>query len=897
MTRRLSGLVYRKLDLHVHTPTSPCFEDKSVTAADIVSQALAAGLDGIAVTDHNSGASVDDVKKAARGTGLTVFPGAEIHCAGGEAGIHVIALLDPSRGTKDIESLLSKAGLSPGQYGDPEALAKSAEQVVDIIEGVGGIAVLAHANSSKGALADMKGQQRAKLFGLPSLRAVEVTESDFRKAKGKRAIDFLSGSDNAYGNRFLAVYVASDNPALGDDGTSSGRHCLSGVGRAYSYFKTEEVPTIEALRQCFIDPAVRIRLPKTVVPGTPEEVEPYPRIVSITANDGFLEGQTFEFHSGLNTVVGPKGSGKSLLVELLRFALDSESSVPEIVADQRSKLEKRLGVHGEVKVELADRTGSTQVIARTYHPGDGHPYSEPTMLDVAHDFGVLFLSQGEMVRIAEDPGRQMAFLDAFFDFREFAAEAERLEGELCKVDQELAVAIGNQKAVRAAERRVKALTQRIKQLDKALKDKAFRDYFAQQERVAAAKRLCACIEGDISTLETARDDLNLLPPAVVPDSMVKDPPLQRARDIAGESRARTAKALEDAATKARADLTRAQKERDLVATVFEKARAAYLRKAHELGGNQKTLAAEREKKQGELEGEESKLARLKRSAGGAKDTAKRRNGLLDELEDVREAYSKARRDLCARITGESGGKVRVSVTEEGNRDVFRARLVDLKKGSYVSAVDIDAIVQGTTPRRLIGATLSFDFRTEDRDKPLQTIADSTGVDLATVRKLAEYLLDSRTPKELLALQYEAAPTDRPSIEVRVGEGDYAPIDEVSTGQKCTGLVVIALSATDAPVVIDQPEDALDISSIWNDTCQTLRARKEYQQFVVTSHSSNLAVASDTDLYSVLAADAARAEIVECGALDGQDVRMQVLTLLEGGRQAYEMKSKKYGIKP
>ena len=63
-TSHRHGLRFHKLDLHLHTPASRCFGDKSVTAEMIVADAIQKGLVGIAVTDHNSGAWIDLVKAA-----------------------------------------------------------------------------------------------------------------------------------------------------------------------------------------------------------------------------------------------------------------------------------------------------------------------------------------------------------------------------------------------------------------------------------------------------------------------------------------------------------------------------------------------------------------------------------------------------------------------------------------------------------------------------------------------------------------------------------------------------------------------------------------------------------------------------------------------------------------
>jgi PHP family Zn ribbon phosphoesterase len=162
------GLKFKKLDLHVHTPASKCFNDDGVKPEAIVREALAKNLAGIAVTDHNSGAWVDSIKKAAAGKGLTIFPGVEITCTGGKEGIHIIALFDPSGGTADIESLLKNLGLKPIQYGDINTVVKmDLISLAEIIMRRGGLAILAHGNSSRGALEDMRGQQRIDLIQSP----------------------------------------------------------------------------------------------------------------------------------------------------------------------------------------------------------------------------------------------------------------------------------------------------------------------------------------------------------------------------------------------------------------------------------------------------------------------------------------------------------------------------------------------------------------------------------------------------------------------------------------------------------------------------------------------------------------------------------------------------------
>lgn len=78
-------------------------------------------------------------------------------------------------------------------------------------------------------------------------------------------------------------------------------------------------------------------------------------------------------------------------------------------------------------------------------------------------------------------------------------------------------------------------------------------------------------------------------------------------------------------------------------------------------------------------------------------------------------------------------------------------------------------------------------------------------------------------------------------------------------------------------------------------CLKLRGGKDARQFVFTTHSASLAVASDTDKYLVLEADAVSGKVVYTGAIDTEVVRQQIIEYLEGGVPTYRSKYLKYNI--
>ena len=196
-----SGLERVALDLHVHSPASHDWRDRAVSAEDLVAQALAKGLDGMAITDHESGQFIDQLRAAAEGTGLTIIPGVELNNLAGNDGIHLIALFDLDMTGNDVDHFLSSIGALKGTGASVTRGTATAGilEVLEEIEDRGGIAVLAHCQSSKGSLAEMRGPVRTQLVRHPVVLAAEArAEEHFdetKKATRKRTWDWLDGTD------------------------------------------------------------------------------------------------------------------------------------------------------------------------------------------------------------------------------------------------------------------------------------------------------------------------------------------------------------------------------------------------------------------------------------------------------------------------------------------------------------------------------------------------------------------------------------------------------------------------------------------------------------------------------------------------------------------------------
>jgi hypothetical protein len=884
----MKGLRFHKLDLHIHTPASKDFNrpdgisDDDI-AASIVRTSIEKGLDGIAITDHNSAVWIDRMREAAVGTPLVVFPGVEITATGGKTGgIHVIALFDPSKNASHVADLLSKLDLAPEDHGkETTVVNRTPDQVVEMISRVGALPVLAHANSSRGLLHDMTGESRIKTIQNPLLMAVEGTDFDNadKKATRKRVFDLLDGTDPNYKTK-LAVYQSSDNLALGTEGG----HCVEGIAGRSTFFKMERID-LASLRNCFEDPDVRIRH------LLDESERVYPRIAAIQVTGGFLDELGLDLHSGLNTIIGGKGTGKSLLIEFLRFALAQPSTNPNVNADYESKLAERLNTYGSVAVKVVLETGQEIELERQFNPQEGNPFVTGPDVDVGRLFPVLFLSQNEIIRVAESEREQLVFIDRFFDFQSHVNQISQLEKDLKLLDKQFADSIRALIESDELKRKIATIETEIKGIDVALKNPTFEKFAkleAKQNGLAASTGYSDSLIGKIDS--AARMFLDVPTPAYS-QSVAEDPAIKRAEKIVSDIRTLVANKFQELSEALQTSRAALVKEEQETIGPYSQGKQEYEELVRASGGNYQAIATKRLRLIKELEGLQTQYAKFREQADKAGPLNTYRNATLDKLAQGYAAYGRERRTKCKRFEIESGGKLKIGITESSNVDVFKTRMAELKRGSYLRDADIETVCEKVTPRELIQEILRFAVRRFPAK--LQTLANKAEVEVEWLSTLANYLLDSVALEDLLELQYRAVPRDRPDIQYRLSDGAYAPLARVSVGQKCTAMLIMALSDGNMPIVIDQPEDSLDIKTVWDDVCVKLRKGKDCRQFIFTTHNSSLAVASDTDYYVIMEADASKGEVKEVGAMDHEPINTHVLEHLEGGIDTYKRKYVKY----
>jgi hypothetical protein len=164
--------------------------------------------------------------------------------------------------------------------------------------------------------------------------------------------------------------------------------------------------------------------------------------------------------------------------------------------------------------------------------------------------------------------------------------------------------------------------------------------------------------------------------------------------------------------------------------------------------------------------------------------------------------------------------------------------------------------------------------------------------IASLPRLALLELEETPLRISTAIELNPAPEGAPHA--------WTSIEQLSHGQQAIAVLLLLLLDSDAPLIVDQPEDDLDNRFISSRVVPAVRAAKHHRQFLFSTHNANVPVLADAELVIGLSAsdaDQRRAE-VRCehlGGVDTPSVRALIEQRLEGGRDAFEARRRRYRL--
>ena len=146
----------------------------------------------------------------------------------------------------------------------------------------------------------------------------------------------------------------------------------------------------------------------------------------------------------------------------------------------------------------------------------------------------------------------------------------------------------------------------------------------------------------------------------------------------------------------------------------------------------------------------------------------------------------------------------------------------------------------------------------------------------------------------------AAPNDF-IVMTYVDEGKDIAFSKASPGQQASALLELLLRQSAGTLIIDQPEDDLDNRVIMR-IVQLIRTSKNSRQLIFATHNPNIMVNGDADKVVALKAgdpvvgntpENPRVELFLDGAIETPPVREAITHIMEGGKDAFDLRSRKY----
>ena len=904
------GAVFRRCALQVNPHHYlRTFRDQDIDgdarshAETIVAEAVELGVSVLAITDHNDVSDVPSFRAAAEGRAVAIFPGFELTSS---EGIHVLCIYPPDTGQERLGRLLGEFGIldtgpssNLSNHTFDEVLAKVHEQQ--------GISVAAHVVHDNGLFDVISGQARINAWRSEDLLAIQIPETVADLTPDVRQI--VENKNPQYrrvrpvGEKLAVAAVNARDVTKSEDLRHPSATC---------WIKMSEV-SIEGLRQAFLDPGSRIRL--TSREAEPESEE-HAELAAIAWEGGFLDGTAVHFNPNLNVLIGGRGAGKSTVIESLRYVLGLD---PAGEVAQRAHL-------GIVRQVLRSGT-KVSLLARCRRPANREYRIErtvpnpPVIRDETGKVSSLLPSeilprvevygQHEISELARSREKLTRLLDRFVkrdetlsrrkadvrrDLEKTRRSIDDVRTELNGIEKRLAALPGLEETLERY--REAGLEERLRERSLLVREERVLD--SVSERIDPLRE---CLEGFRRELPV--DRVFLSPKALegLPGREILSGAGGILERLSREVEA-SVRGLDEALSRADREITdihsRWNERKRNVQNTYEKILRELQRSAVD-GEEFIRLRSEIENLR-PLRERESLLRRLE------KEHADRRRTLLAEWEGLK-AEEFRLLDRAARKVGRKlRDRVQARVTAAGNREPLFQLLRDEVDGRLSEAIEALARMRDLSLPEFVescrkGPDAVKDLTSVSLHQALTDIIDGDlstySIPPAQAKRLAE------APDEVLMRIEELELPSVTTIRLNTAPSGEPPswqaLDDLSTGQKATAVLLLLLLESDGPLIVDQPEDDLDNRFITEGVVPRMREEKTRRQFIFSTHNANIPVLGDAELILALSPEGeagegkARIAPDHRGSIDSQPVREIVEELLEGGKDAFETRRRKYGF--
>lgn len=937
------GARFYKCDLHMHTPVdrrhwlgdhlppNPTESGFRNAARAFIGRCYEVGLEVIAITDHNFASkefikylkeSIDELSSE-RGYKMILFPGFEIIGPVG-IGAHLVCIFEPDADLEAVDGRLTLLGLPPDRRfyddGKPQPIPTSDmtfEKMLRIIQGdpaCRGICFGAHPNTDGIMDGDTIEQWWSQeIIRNESFLCMELPKArqEYTNQPGSSLLkSILLNIDGRYVRRRpIATVCNSDTKKMYPDGDNR-----NFIGYRHTWIKMSN-PSIEALRQAFLDHESRIQFG----PTRPEDQYTHPKVRRIIVRGAkFLEDQEVELSHNLNTLIGGRGSGKSTLIEYLRIALNKGEPTGEEAKKNFEKLRETITDDTLIRISL-EKDGQEWILeskgGNLPEVAEGSPVP-----DIARFFPVRIFSQREIYSISEDRFARTQLIDehelARSELSKLKREAEEIVTEIRQLNQQIVSQLAIEEQERILKTELLELQVRLERLKKLEEPLAQWKGFLVEEKLF--EEIKTHTSDVTNVLRQALEQIATVAQAIsggLPETPSKDLIGNIVRDVSlhiEKLHSSIGSVLKDFESNIYAIL-HGQPLQEW-GQRYEAARRKYdeLRQQLTESGADPDQYLSYQKKLREKEDELKSLQKRLEEVKSARDRLEKK---IAELQEIWKKETEIRINVAKQLMGKvpktrnNQPFVTIAIEPFGDDRAFLEKMKPfLKDRRRISDEEWDGFVWEVF--RASRTADSPKLPTEILRSWVEALREGKevpGCPWSSRDRKVQALLEWMNHETLTNLRMERIP-DRVRIKLYRQDGsEVGELEEgLSVGQRCTAILALLLAADNAPAIIDQPEDDLDNEFVYRELVPMLRelsgknsdggtVSRSQRQIIVATHNANIPVNADAELIIALEARNNRGIIRALGALDRVSVSNAVKEIMEGSEDAFRKRFEKYGF--
>ena len=841
------GSEWRKWDLHVHTASSYDYKDKANDANDKLVQVLLENeIAAIAITDHFviDKNRIQQIREKVNGR-ITVFPGVELRCDKGTSNLHIILIFDEKADLDTLEEDFKVFKRNQGKsIADNERIYWDFNDVVEFAKTHNAIITI-HAGKKSNGLDRMISNT------LPHQEAIkEEIATNVDIFEMGRVADF----DNYKKHVFPAVGV---KPMI----VCSDNHCPSEYPKdRYLWIKSDL--TFSGFKQILFEPDERV----CVQLEKPDYKAPFRVIDSISLDEKSFWNDTIYLNGNLNTIIGGRSTGKSTLLNAIARKLDCPIE----------KLTQKDGYNDYIEEHFS---------GVSIHWSDGQ---EDNTRDVD------YYPQSYMYQIAND-GKKLDRIicdnimeDKKDAISKYIKNNNQLETDLHTTilslfqEQEKYKALSSQlrekgnksaisKEIGDLEIKVKSLTDQTQ-----ITEAEIERYKADTETLSQIEQKNNAIHRDITTLE----------------SLINTPILasnfpQKYDVLSENTREHLIKVYSNIAETANEQWVNQIKE--ILQTLHTEQgnnEQQYIKCKQYYDNNKElnsiqTRLREEQKKLHEFEEQETICNKCKQEI----------DNLVKKIVDQYIQFQTNTNAVCRELSIK-----RNDLTIAAHTIFLRDDLYDFLKERF--------IIRSTEQQNYIEKLANEYAEQGTIEDYIRKALNSEIVYKSTHH--AQEVMTALLSQNWYKYQFDVIYQDDKFTEMSQGKQAFVVLK-----------LLLDFSKKQCPILIDQPEDSLDNRAIYKDLVEYIRNKKKERQIILVTHNPNVVVSADAENVIVanqngnnspnqngvkfhyingsLENSKDKNACVE-SILESQGIREHVCEILEGGKEAFEKREKKYGFR-